>query len=67
MCDKLYVVVARLFLRAEQESLLLKCPMFQEHITEAIHCFNQAIKVLKFEVKLLVYFILSYNRLAVLY
>ena len=36
---------ARLFLHAEQESLLLKCPMFQEHITEAIHCFNQAIKL----------------------
>ena len=38
-------LLARLFLHAEQESLHLKCPMFQEHLTEAIHCFNQAIKV----------------------
>ncbi|XP_028406550.1 factor VIII intron 22 protein-like [Dendronephthya gigantea] len=36
---------ARLFLHAEQESILLKCPMFEEHLTEAIHCFNQAIKL----------------------
>lgn len=40
-------LLARLFLHAEQDSLHLKCPMFQEHLTEAIHCFNQAIKVLK--------------------
>jgi hypothetical protein len=48
VCYKLCVVVARLFLHAEQESLHLKCPMFQEHLTEAIHCFNQAIKVFSF-------------------
>lgn len=36
---------ARLFLQAEQDELHLKCPVFQEHLTEAVHCYNQAIKV----------------------
>lgn len=36
---------ARFFLHAEQEDLQLKCPVFQEHLTEAVHCYNQAIKV----------------------
>lgn len=36
---------ARLFLRAEQENLELGCPAFEEHLTEAIHAYNQAIKV----------------------
>ncbi|EDO43613.1 predicted protein [Nematostella vectensis] len=36
---------ARLFLKAEQENLELGCPAFEEHLTEAIHVYNQAIKV----------------------
>ncbi|KXJ25489.1 factor VIII intron 22 protein [Exaiptasia diaphana] len=36
---------ARLFLMAEQENLDMGCPSFEEHLTEAIHIYNQAIKV----------------------
>lgn len=39
------VEAARLFLKAERENLELKCPSFEEHLTEAIHCYNQAIKI----------------------
>lgn len=35
---------ARLFLEAEKSCLELKCPSFEEHLTEAIHLYNQAIK-----------------------
>lgn len=35
---------ARLFLQAEKSCVELRCPSFEEHITEAIHLFNQAIK-----------------------
>lgn len=35
---------ARLFLEAEKNSVDLRCPAFEEHLTEAIHLFNQAIK-----------------------
>ena len=35
---------ARLFLEAEKNSVELRCPAFEEHLTEAIHLFNQAIK-----------------------
>lgn len=35
---------ARLFLEAEKCCLELKCPSFEEHLTEAIHLYNQAIK-----------------------
>ena len=39
------VEAARLFLKAERENLELKCPSFEEHLTEAVHCYNQAIKI----------------------
>lgn len=35
---------ARLFLEAEKNCVELRCPAFEEHLTEAIHLFNQAIK-----------------------
>jgi len=35
---------ARLFLEAEKSCVELRCPAFEEHLTEAIHLFNQAIK-----------------------
>lgn len=35
---------ARLFLQAEKSCVELRCPSFEEHLTEAIHLFNQAIK-----------------------
>lgn len=35
---------ARLFLEAEKNCAELRCPAFEEHLTEAIHLFNQAIK-----------------------
>lgn len=36
---------ARLFLQAEKENLEIGCPSFEEHLSEAIHVYNQAIKV----------------------
>ena len=36
---------ARLFLEAEKNCVELKCPAFEEHLTEAIHLYNQAIKI----------------------
>ncbi|KAJ7390019.1 hypothetical protein OS493_027543 [Desmophyllum pertusum] len=38
------IEAARLFLDAEKNSVELRCPVFEEHLTEAIHLFNQAIK-----------------------
>ena len=35
---------ARLFLEAEKSCVELRCPAFEEHLTEAIHLYNQAIK-----------------------
>ena len=35
---------ARLFLEAEKNCVELRCPTFEEHLTEAIHLYNQAIK-----------------------
>jgi len=35
---------ARLFLEAEKNCVELRCPAFEEHLTEAIHLYNQAIK-----------------------
>lgn len=35
---------ARLFLEAEKSSVELRCPAFEEHLTEAIHLYNQSIK-----------------------
>eukprot|EP00112_Aurelia_sp_Birch-Aquarium-sp1_P026594 Seg954.4 transcript_id=Seg954.4/GoldUCD/mRNA.D3Y31 product="Factor VIII intron 22 protein" protein_id=Seg954.4/GoldUCD/D3Y31 len=36
---------ARLFFKAEKDNSEVNCPAFEEHLTEAIHCFNQAIKI----------------------
>lgn len=35
---------ARLFFQAEKESIDMKCVALEEHLTEAIHCYNQAVK-----------------------
>ncbi|XP_065064133.1 40-kDa huntingtin-associated protein-like [Rhopilema esculentum] len=43
------VEAARLFFKAEKENVDVKCPAFEEHLTEATHCFNQAIKIYKRE------------------
>jgi len=39
-----FTEAARLFLEAEKNCVELRCPAFEEHLTEAIHLFNQAIK-----------------------
>lgn len=36
---------ARLFLDAEKINLELRCPAFEEHLTESLHLYNQAINV----------------------
>ncbi len=43
------VQAARLFFDAEKQNVDVKCPALEEHLTEAIHCFNQAIKIHKRE------------------
>lgn len=35
---------SRLFFEAERVNIEVKCPALDEHITEAIHCYNQAVK-----------------------
>ena len=39
------VHAARLFFKAEKENVEVSCPAFEEHLTESIHCYNQAIKI----------------------
>ncbi len=41
------VEAARLFFDAERQNVEVKCPALEEHLTEAIHCFNQAVKIHK--------------------
>lgn len=43
------VQAARLFFKAEKDNVEVSCPAFEEHLTEAIHCYNQAIKIYKRE------------------
>ena len=43
------VQAARLFFTAEKDNVDVSCPAFEEHLTEAIHCYNQAIKILRRE------------------
>eukprot|EP00794_Sanderia_malayensis_P018904 gene18904-20807_t len=43
------VEAARLFFNAEKQNVDVKCPALEEHLVEAIHCYNQAIKIYKRE------------------
>ena len=39
------IQAARLFFKAEKDNVEVSCPALEEHLTEAIHCYNQAIKI----------------------
>ena len=40
---------ARLFFKAEKLNVEIKCPSFEDQLTEAVHCYNQAIKIYRRE------------------